>query len=269
MNWFGNLFFPGRCSGCGELLSFKGFVKQDEDQTPLCASCRTKWEDEKQERCGFCNSPISSCLCLTDEMRRAGCLGFCKLSYYRHGTREPVPNRLIFQIKDHRNREAVRFLARELAPRIRAMLEQQGVPDSETVLTYLPRGLFARFESGTDQAKVLCRALSEELQIPAMQLIRRSPFHNKQQKRLSFPERKKNAQKAFSIRMDRRAEGKYVILVDDLVTTGSGMAVCAKRLGKAGARAVLCAAIASDDANREPVAEQPHFTAAQGTRFFG
>ena len=229
---------------------------------PLCASCQTKWENEKQERCGFCGGPISSCRCLTDELRRAGCLGFCKLSYYRHGTREPVPNRLIFQIKDHRNRAAVRFLAKELAPCVRTMLEQQNIPSSEIVLTYLPRGLFAWFESGTDQAKALCGALSQELQIPAMRLIKRSPLRNKQQKRLSFPERKKNAQKAFSVKMDPRAEGKYVILVDDIVTTGAGMAVCAKRLKKAGVRAVFCAAVASDDANREPTAAQPHFSVA-------
>ena len=261
MNWFGNLFFPGSCPGCGELLKFRGLCKQEPDKTPLCASCQAKWEREKQERCGFCGLPISSCLCMTEELKKAGCLGFCKLSYYRHGTREPVPNRLIFQIKDHRNRVAVRFLAKELAPKIEAMLKQQAIPPEETVLTYLPRGLLAKFESGTDQAKTLCHALSRELNIPALRLIGRAPLRNKQQKRLSLPERRKNAQKTFSARMDQRAEGKYVILVDDIVTTGSGMAVCAKRLKKVGVHAVLCAAIASDDANREPITAQPRFSA--------
>ena len=160
----------------------------------------------------------------------------------------------------HRNRFAVRFLARELAPKIREMLTRQAIPFRETVLTYLPRGLLAKFESGTDQARTLCHALSEELEIPALHLIARAPLRNRQQKHLSLPERKKNAQKTFSARMDQRAEGKYVILVDDIVTTGSGMAVCAKRLRKAGVHAVLCAAIASDDANREPIAAQPHFS---------
>ena len=259
MSWFGDLFFPKSCPGCGELLDFRGFGKQKPEETPLCKSCHAKWESEKQERCGICGVPVSSCLCMTEELRRAGCLGFCKLSYYRHGTRDPVPNRLIFQIKDHRNRAAVRFLAKELVPTIRDMLKQQAIPPEETVLTYLPRGLSARFESGTDQAKSLCRALSEELKIPALRLIGRAPLRNKQQKRLSFSQRKKNAQKTFYARTDPRAEGKYVVLIDDIVTTGAGMAVCAKRLRKAGVHAVFCAAIASDDANREPVTAQPHF----------
>ena len=263
MSWFGELFFPKSCPGCGNLLDFRGFGKHNPEEVPLCAACRTKWDAEKQEKCGVCGLPVFSCQCMTEELRRAGCLSFCKLSYYRHGTREPIPNRLIFQIKDHRNRVAVRFLAKELAPRIREMLKQQEIPSEETVLTYLPRGLSARFESGTDQAKELCRSLSDELGIPALRLIGRAPFRNKQQKRLSFPERKKNAQRTFSVRENPRADGKYVILVDDIVTTGSGMAVCAKRLRKAGVRGVFCAAIASDDANREPTAVQPHFRIQQ------
>ena len=263
MSLIGELFFPKSCPGCGALLDFRGFWKQEPNETPLCGSCRAKWEAEKQEACGICGKPVSSCRCMTEELQKAGCRSFCKLSYYRHGTREPVPNRLIFQIKDHRNRVAVRFLAKELAPRIREMLKQQAIPPEETVLTYLPRGLSARLESGTDQAKTLCAALSKELEIPALRLIGRTPFHGKQQKKLSLPERKKNAQKAFSIRKDPRAEGKSVILVDDIVTTGAGMAVCAKRLRKAGVRTVLCAAIASDDVNREPVSAQPHFSIAR------
>ena len=260
---FGNLFFPKSCPGCGELLDFRGLGKQPPDETPLCDSCRIGWETQKREKCGFCGEPVSDCLCMTGEQRRAGCVGFCKLSYYYRGTREPVPNRLIYQIKDHRNRTAVRFLAKELAPRIRAMLERQAIPPADTVLTYLPRGLLARFESGTDQAKALCKALGEEMRLPVLRLIGRSPLRNRQQKHLSFPQRKKNAQKTFSVRWDERAAGKYVVLIDDIVTTGSGMAVCAKRLKKAGVRDVFCAAIATEDSNREPIAAQPHFGTAR------
>ena len=140
---------------------------------------------------------------------------------------------------------------------------KQAIPPEETILTYLPRGLLAKFEAGTDQARTLCHALSEELNIPALRLIARAPLRNRQQKHLSLPERRKNAQKTFSARMDPRAAGKYVILVDDIVTTGAGMAVCTKRLKRTGVRAVLCAAVASDDVNREPVAAQPHFGVAR------
>ena len=120
-------------------------------------------------------------------------------------------------------------------------------------LTFLPRGNAAKLEYGVDQAEELARALSVLSGIPLKKLIMRRRGKNKQQKKLSFDERIRNANASF--RLARRAElsGKTVFLVDDIVTTGAGMAACTRLLRKAGAKNVYCLAAASDDANREQI----------------
>ena len=48
-----------------------------------------------------------------------------------------------------------------------------------------------------------------------------------------------------SIENIENIENKYVILFDDIVTTGASMAACAKLLKKAGAKGVICVCMAS------------------------
>ena len=78
------------------------------------------------------------------------------------------------------------------------------------------------------------RALGRELGLPVMQAlckIRETP----RQMALSGGERRKNLKNAFSARPDALLEGKRILLVDDVLTTGSTLNECAKALRAAGA----------------------------------
>jgi ComF family protein len=52
-------------------------------------------------------------------------------------------------------------------------------------------------------------------------------------------ERRRNVRGAFAVRSPEKVEGRSLLLVDDVLTTGSTVNECAKVLMKAGARAVL------------------------------
>jgi predicted amidophosphoribosyltransferase len=61
---------------------------------------------------------------------------------------------------------------------------------------------------------------------------------------LSAAERRLNVKGAFSVNRTGLVAGKRILLLDDVMTTGSTMDECAKELKKAGADMVIAATIA-------------------------
>lgn len=241
------LLFPPACSACGTLLDRPDFL----EGRALCRACMQEWERQKDEPCEICAKPVRLCRCTTGDMEQYKCEAFCKLVYYMHGKREPVQNRLIYAIKQERTHRTVDFLAKELAPSVRALLLEKHVPLENAVLTYVPRATAARLEYGTDQARELARALARELSIPVLPLLERIFGMRRAQKHLNSAERMKNANKTYRVRDCESGKGKTVLLVDDIVTSGATMATCARLLRRAGARRVFAVAVASDDLQKE------------------
>ncbi|WP_110955267.1 ComF family protein [Anaerosinus massiliensis] len=66
------------------------------------------------------------------------------------------------------------------------------------------------------------------------------------QYKLTIAERKKNVEDAFTLIATCEIQGKTILLVDDIFTTGATMHACAKVLKHAGAKRVIGLTIASD-----------------------
>ena len=56
--------------------------------------------------------------------------------------------------------------------------------------------------------------------------------------------RAKNVVGVYTVTDPETVKGKYILLVDDVVTTGSTVSECARMLKKAGAKAVYCITLA-------------------------
>lgn len=261
MSRVADLLFPPVCAGCGELTKIENFFGGKPDA--LCADCRRAWDEAKKEICGICRRPVATCNCLTEEMERARFSAFCKLVYYVPKNRDHVQNRAIYRIKDHADSTITDFLARELCEPIRAALRERktaaGTPDArgDVFLVYLPRSRRAVLEKGTDQARELAKALSEQLGLPLLPVIARRFGHGKAQKTLSPVERRRNANAAFRFRACADVKGKCALVVDDIVTGGASMSAAAKLLRRAGVRELIAVAVASDESNRMPPVGQP------------
>lgn len=107
--------------------------------------------------------------------------------------------------------------------------------DCLTPVPLHPRRLRQR---GYNQAALLCGALSERTGIPAEACLERVRY-GRPQSRTARKGRRKNVESAF--RALPAAEGKRILLVDDVRTTGSTAHACAEALRKAGAESVsLC-----------------------------
>lgn len=251
-----SLLFPPKCTSCGALLRFKGLGAE---LSALCTECEKVWRSEKLSSCGWCGKPVSVCSCMPEELQRARCTELRKLVYYLGGTRFSVQNRMLYRLKKAPDRRGTAFLAEELTVAVREWEQNGLLPRAHAAVMYLPRGTRAVLETGTDQAKQLARALAERVQLPMIQPVVRRWGRGQQQKQLGPRERRRNAGRSYRIRRGTDLHGMTVILVDDIVTTGSSMAAAAKLLFRAGAERILCLAAASDSDNQSPDIRQPAF----------
>jgi ComF family protein len=100
-------------------------------------------------------------------------------------------------------------------------------------------------QRGFDQAELLAQALGQELAMPVVHALTRAT-RTTAQHQLGRAARTHNVESAFAP-SDREAAavvGRWVVLIDDLVTTGATLAGCARALRGVGAAAVsaLCLA---------------------------
>lgn len=83
-------------------------------------------------------------------------------------------------------------------------------------------------ERGFNQAEYICKALHEITQIPidTDHLIRVE--NNPHQSRSIFEKRKSNVENIFAIRYPEEWQGKHILLVDDVITSGATVLSCMK-----------------------------------------
>ena len=121
-------------------------------------------------------------------------------------------------------------LARHLAGAMVEVLEF-----SADVVTWVPLSSRRRARRGFDQAELLARAVAARSRLPAVRLLRRVR-ETRAQARLTGPDRRRALVGAFA---SVRAPPPRVLLVDDVLTTGSTAAACGEVLRAEGARRVM------------------------------
>ena len=98
-------------------------------------------------------------------------------------------------------------------------------------------------ERGYNQAALLVQAISRITQIPCPAGIMKRVRYGQSQTKLDFSERRKNVAGLFTIIKKDIIRNKKVIVVDDVITSGSTMDACGETLLKAGADEVFALAI--------------------------
>src|SRR6266576_6477549 len=98
-------------------------------------------------------------------------------------------------------------------------------------------------ERGFNQAGLLAELLSAQTSIRCKPLLERTRYTTTQTA-LDRSERMENLHNAFRLRKNANVRGLRVLLVDDVLTTGSTLNECARVLKRAGALSVLAATAA-------------------------
>ena len=132
-------------------------------------------------------------------------------------------------------------LARAVAEALGAELESYS-PRIDLVVP-VPLHPLRRLRRGYNQAELLARPLARLLGKPLRQPLGRRRW-TAPQARLSRRRRQENLEDAFRLRSRGRLAGRRILLVDDVVTTGSTLRGAAAVLRKAGSGPILALAAA-------------------------
>jgi ComF family protein len=136
-----------------------------------------------------------------------------------------------------------RYLAPLMGEFLCAHLAMQPVEADVIVPVPLTRGRLR--ERGFNQAAVLADQVAGALGVHvAKDALRRA--ERPSQRTLSAAERIENLRGAFSLDKSSAINGRRVLIVDDVVTTGATVSACADTLAQAGASRIVALAFARD-----------------------
>lgn len=212
-----DVLFPPRCAGCGALGEI------------LCSRCVAQFRPITAPYCQRCGQPLSSGrLC-----------GPCARGRFTHldvaraaAVYAPPLRRIIHAFKYWGHTRLAHPLAEYMAGRVRQ--------DALHVDVIIPVPLHPRRkrQRGYNQAELLARRLGRAFRLPVQAEVLERVRPTLPQVTLSLRERMENVKGAFRCVDRARVAEKRVLLIDDVMTTGSTLEACAAALKEAGARRV-------------------------------
>lgn len=218
---FVKLFFPNRCEFCGDVIEFNKTVCKDCENLPKIAS----------PICENCGKSKNECDC---KNRKNEYKMIVAPYYYRDKVVKAV----------HRYKESeMRFLSERFGRDISNCVKNHYSDISFDVVTFVPMRKWDIRKRGYNQSEILAKIVSNNIDVELMNLLVKT-HRTKPQKRSTARERKVNVFGAFDVSDKEYVNGKTILLIDDIKTTGSTLNECAKMLKIYGAKEVYCAALA-------------------------
>lgn len=205
-----SIFFPRKCIFCGRLLS--------KNELDLCHDCRTGAPE-------FTGS----------KTKIPFVAQWSAIWYYNDSVRKSIHKYKFFN-----NRSYCDAFGRMLA--MKALTTSLASCD---LITWVPTSFIRRLQRGYDQSELLAKAVGRELGMKPLRTLRKIRNNPPQSKLKASAQRRANVLGVYTPYHPERYAGKRILLLDDVVTTGSTASECARILMTSGAAEVYLVAIAA------------------------
>lgn len=211
-----NLIYPPKCVLCNTILP--------RESTDLCVRCRT-------EAAEFVFS----------KKQIPNITGWTAVWLYKDLVR-----RSLLRYKFRRHRHNAKKYGRLLAMRVLTGLDAEF-----DLVTWVTPSIRRQLQRGFDHGRKIAKATAKELGLPLQRTLTKA-FHNAPQSgSASAAERRANVLGAYKPYKPERFVGKQILLIDDIVTTGSTASECAKTLKLSGAKSVHLATVAATEYHKK------------------
>jgi ComF family protein len=205
---FISLFYPDLCASCGNSLNT--------DEEILCLECMYSlpetnfhlYEGNSLEKLFWGKMFIESAV-----------------SYYYYSKKGKVQN-MIHQLKYHGHKEIGVYLGKQYG-KILLSSSKYNIPD---LIIPVPLHRDKQRKRGYNQSEYFAKGLSDSINIPYYTDILFRSVPSKSQTYQKRYERWKNVMDIFDINNSELINGKHILLVDDVITTGSTIEASAKPL---------------------------------------
>ena len=210
---------PPRCAACGTIVP---------DVHSFCPDCWKQVEFLGEGGCGCCGIPLEA----TEQATCARCLAVPpRIARTRAAVAyDDLSRGLAIRLKYGRKVAIARTMAHYMAPLVK--------PNADAILVPVPLHRTRLWSRGFNQSALVARELSRRLNIAADPLVLRRTRRTPPLKGMSMLQRRRTVAGAFRVAENSSIAGKTVILVDDVLTTGSTTEACARALKRAGAARV-------------------------------
>lgn len=204
------LLYPPKCAFCGKLI--------DGENTGVCADCaktlpyvRGGAVVQKFPFVTACTAPL----------------------YYETGVRDSL-----LRYKFAKNTAYAQVYANFLRKSI-----DENVNNCD-IITWVPLSRRRLRQRGYDQARLICEETAKLMGTDCRGLLRKKRDIPAQSGTGGLDKRRANVSGVYEVTDSDAVCGKNVLLIDDIVTTGSTFSECARMLMLSGAKHVYCAAVA-------------------------
>ena len=136
-----------------------------------------------------------------------------------------------------------RMYARAYGPLLAEVIRRELEGEYE-LLSYVPLSPKRRRDRGYDQARLLACAAAKELGRPAVCLLRKTRHTAPQSGIRDSAARRANILGAYTVEKSAEVAGRRILLIDDILTSGSTLSEASRVLLQAGAASVVCATLA-------------------------
>lgn len=226
------LVFPPVCVHCNALI--------ENHDAFFCTACIHALTHDPHTTCPRCCSSVGEFADVSKGCPNCRDERYHFASSFRLGLYDGVLRDAILKLKSKMGEGFAECLGQLWA----SVAEKQFREVAAQVVIPIPLHWWRKWRRGFNQSEALAEAIATRLEIPCEPRWLRRIRHTPHQTSVGAAERRTNLRGAFRVSSDADLKGKTVLLVDDVLTTGSTTSEAARALCEAGVAKVVVGVLA-------------------------